>query len=258
MKTNKKIDLVITFFLIALGCIMTVIFNLKPLTGGIIAFLSPSIYLILREKKNLLKILWGVIIFGIIFGFIYDFVAVFNEAWVVPVYRLVIPWRLFGFLPIDDLFAFVLMALIVIVFYEHFLDDEKDPRISRNLVRALITPSIVVIILLVVYFVDSDLLRIPYAYFVTGILAIIFPISVALKKSRFLRKFSILAAFFFVVWLMAELAGLKVDGWIFPGQYIGTVEIFDLKFPLEEVFFWMLFYAATIVSYYEYYVDDAK
>jgi len=42
----------------------------------------------------------------------------------------------------------------------------------------------------------------------------------------------------------------------YPGNnYVGWVNLFGITFPIEELLFWMLFYAASLVSYYELAVD---
>ncbi|MDA2936626.1 hypothetical protein MYX06_05415 [Patescibacteria group bacterium AH-259-L05] len=159
-KINKKVDLAVIFLFIGIFAIVSLIFNLKPLVGGTLYFLISSIYLILRERKNFLKIFWAVIIFGVIFGIIFDFIETFNKAWVVT--RLVFPWKILGVLPIDDIFGFMLMTLFIIVFYEHFLDDEKNSRISNNLKWALIPSLSVLIFTLIIYLINpksKDLLR---------------------------------------------------------------------------------------------------
>ena len=254
---SKKVDLLIVFVLLGITAIVSLVFDFKPLIISLSYLLLPSIYLILREKKNFWKIFWAVIIFGIIFGLGFDFIVTLNEGWVVT--RLVFPFRLFGFYPlIDDILAFMLMTLFMVVFYEHFLDDEKNRRISRNLKWVLFLSLIVLVFIFIVYIINPNLLRVPYTYLVSGLFAIAFPLAVCLYRPRFLEKFLKLAAFFFVVWFVLELAALKGGGWIFPGEYIGMVEIFGLRFPFEELFFWMMWYAAAIVSYYEVFIDDEK
>jgi hypothetical protein len=144
------------------------------------------------------------------------------------------------------------------VFYEHFLDDEKNRRISRNLKWALLLSLIVLAFVFIAYIINPNLLKIHYTYLVGGLLAIVFPLVVCLYKPRFLGRFLKLAGFFFVVWFILEVVCLKTGGWIFPGEYVGTVEIFNLRFPFEELFFWMMWYAAVVVSYYEVFIDDEK
>jgi len=256
MKINKKFDLLVVLIFLGIVVVIALIFNLKPLIFGTFYLLFGSIYLILREKKNFLKIFLAVVVFGFLYGFVFDFVETYNKAWTIT--RLVFPWKALGILPLDDILGFILMTLFIVVFYEHFLDDEKNRRISKNLKWSLIPIAVGSIPILVAYFVDLNLLRIPYVYLVGGILAIIFPFAFSLYKPRFLEKFLKLAAFFFIVWFVLELVALETGGWVFAGEYIGTVEILGLVFPFEELFFWMFWYAAAVVSYYEFFIDDKK
>lgn len=253
---NKKLDLIIVFAIFILSALISIIFNLKPLTGGLLSLLIPSIYLMLREKKNFWKIFWGVFIFGVIIGFSFDFIVTLNQGWVVT--RIVLPWKFFEILPIDNVIGWALMTLFILVFYEHFLDDEKNKKISKNLKWALIPFSTLLFLLLVLYIINPSLLKLPYIYLLGGSMAIIFPIALTLSKARFLEKFLKLGVFFFVVWFTLELVCLKNQGWIFPGQYIGQINILGLIFPFEELFFWMMFYSTTVVSYYEVFIDDRK
>lgn len=255
--SRKKFDFAVICILIILGATATFIFHLKALVGAFLGLLPPSLYLILRERKNLLKIFLAVIVFGTIFGFLLEFMAEINLAWVVP--RAVFNWRLFGFFPVlDIILGYMLMTLLIVVFYEHFLDDERNKRISKNFLWALVPSSIVSTIILLIYLINPDLLRVPYFYLITGTLAVIFPLTMSLHKPKFLRKFLEVAAFFFGVWFLSELVGLKVSGWIFEGQYIGHVTVLGATFPFEELFFWMMCYAATVVSYYEFFIDDQQ
>lgn len=128
--SRKKFDFAVICILIILGAMATSIFHLKALVGAFLGLLPPSLYLILRERKNLLKIFLAVIVFGTIFGFLLEFMAEINLAWVVP--RAVFNWRLFGFFPVlDIILGYMLMTLLIVVFYEHFLDDERNKRISK-------------------------------------------------------------------------------------------------------------------------------
>src|SRR3990167_2988395 len=61
-------------------------------------------------------------------GFFFEFIQAYNGGWAIP--RPTIPYSIFGISAVDDILAFVIMAFFTIVFYEHFIDDEKDRRIS--------------------------------------------------------------------------------------------------------------------------------
>jgi len=253
---KKKIDLLILLLLLGGGFGFTLVFNLKPLTGSILFLLIPSLYLAWRERKNFLKIFWAVFIFGGLFGFIFDFIQTFNKAWVVE--RLVMPWKILGIMPVDDLLGFLLMTLFIVVFYEHFLDDEKNRKISKNLIWSLVPALFAIGVIVILFLINPNFLRISYAYLVGGITAIIFPIFLSFYKPRLIPKFLKIGGFFFFVWFVAEIVALKTGGWIFPGEYLINVEVFGVSFPFEELFFWTLFYAAWVVSFYEFFVDDMR
>jgi hypothetical protein len=61
-----------------------------------------------------------------------------------------------------------------------------------------------------------------------------------------------------MVYLSFELAALETNLWSFPGHYIGTVSVFGLTFPFEELFFWVLSSSTAAAAYYEYFIDDGK
>ncbi len=235
---------------------ISLIFNLKPLIGAGLALLSPSFYLILREKKNLKKIFWAVLIFGGLFGFVFDFIETFNKAWIME--ELVFPWKILGILPVDDILGFFMMTLLIVLFYEHFIDDEKDKRISKNTIFVLIPSILAAIAIVVLFSINPEILTISYAYLVGGIAAMIPLIIITILKPKLLRKFVYIAVPFFFLWFLWEMIALKTGGWIFTGQYIGLVTVFGLTFPVEELFFWTMMYSSSIVSYYEFFIDDLR
>ncbi|MEW6610580.1 MAG: hypothetical protein AB1352_03075 [Patescibacteria group bacterium] len=255
--TRHQTDFVVMIATVALGIFISYTLLVPPLVGGFLCLFIPSLYLIVRERKNLAKIGWAVILFGAVFGFIFDFIVTFNRGWIVS--RLVFNYRLFGFYPlIDDVVGFMLMTLFVVVFYEHFLDDEKRPVVSKDIMYGFIPSCIVLVLLLVVYKINPEWLQISNVYLVTGTAAIMFPLIVGWKNARLRYKMLAVAAFFFCVWFIIELVAVAQNDWIFPGEYIGIVSIGRLTFPFEELFFWMMCYAATVVAYYEYLIDDRR
>lgn len=256
MNLNKKIDFLILLFLLATTAGAWLFLNLKPMIGGLFFTFIPSFYLIARKKKNFKKIFWAVFAFGILVGLAFDFLETVSQAWVVP--RIFLPWRLFGIWPIDDLLGYIEMTLLMVVFYEHFLDDEKSKKISKNLFIVLIGLSLSIIIIWGLFIINPASLKISYAYLKGGLIAIILPVILGWWKPRLIPKFLAMTAFFFPVWLTAEIIALKTGGWVFPGQYLGLIEIFGVKFPFEELFFWTLSYAAVLTAYYEFFIDDLR
>lgn len=249
---DRKIDLIMATLIFVATSFLSYAFDLKPLAVFFSTLLLPSLYLCLREKKNLLKILVAVLVFGALFGFIFDFIVTFNQGWIVS--GLVFKYRLFDFYPIDDILGFMIMTFAIVVFYEHFLDSYRSQRISPLIYRALVPSLIVWAVVIILYYANPLLLKLPYAYLITGLFAIVIPIRVSIIKPRFIK----IGIYFFFVWFVIELICLMTGGWFFPGQYFGTVQVFSVTFPLEEFVFWFMLYAAAIVAYYEYYEDGLR
>ena len=78
------------------------------------------------------------------------------------------------------------------------------------------------------------------------------------KDPKLLPKALVMIPFFAIMYLVCELVSLHQGLWSFPGQYIGTVTLAGLSFPIEEFFFWIISSSAISVAYYEYLIDDEK
>ena len=105
---------------------------------------------------------------------------------------------------------------------------------------------------------NKSLLLINYAYFFL-IAPAIFPVIFFIRKHPpMLLKFIKTGAFFFMLFLVYELTAMKLGQWYFPGQYIGWVDIFGLKFLIEEFLLWMGLSPFAVLTIYEGCVDDEK
>ena len=63
--------------------------------------------------------------------------------------------------------------------------------------------------------------------------------------------------FFFVLSILYELTAIHAGHWIFPGDYIGFVEILGLRFPIEELL-WLMLCVPSTIAIYEFFADDRK
>ena len=89
-----------------------------------------------------------------------------------------------------------------------------------------------------------------------GIAAIIPTILFGITRPKFIKNMAETAIYFFFLYFIVEIFAVKLNYWIYPGDnYVGWISVFGTTFPFEELFFWMLFYAATLVAYYEIFVD---
>ena len=74
----------------------------------------------MKWKKNWKKIIISTLVFGGLFGFIFEFIAEFNHAY--SVISTITPFKIFGVLPIDNVLGHMMMTMLTVVFYEHFVD----------------------------------------------------------------------------------------------------------------------------------------
>lgn len=165
-----------------------------------------------------------------------------------------------GTWPVENIVGYLWMTLFILVFYEHFLDDENHPRLSKKHARLFFSSLVVLAAVFGLYYTNPEIVKFAYFYLVAGVAAVAFPVAFAFQNPKIIGKFTSLAFFFFFVWLILEIIGTKNQNWLFPptGNFVGFVSLFGLSFPFEEVFFWFLWYPAVIVSYYEYFIDDQQ
>jgi len=224
---------------------------------GFVFAVLPVIYLGLRQKKNWKKIIVATLIFGGLFGFIFEFVAEFNLAY--SVISVVSPFKLFGVLPIDNIIGHMLMTMFTIVFYEHFIDREINKRISKNFLLALLPALCTITYIILAFYFHPSILKLGHPYFFMGLAAIVPTILLGIFQPKYIKNMAQTAIFFFCSYFMIEIFAVKLNYWIYPGDnYIGWVTVFNTSFPFEELFFWMIFYAATLVAYYEIFIDINK
>lgn len=144
--------------------------------------------------------------------------------------------------------------------YEYFLDG-KNKRICEKKIKYLVALIVgVVFAFLVFYLIFPTFLLIPYAFFIVCSLSLLAPLIAILYYHPWLaKKYLIIFGYFFFVSVCWELSALYIDQWQYLGNhYVGWLQIFDFKLPLEEfIFFWVV-YAVAILSWYEFFDDDCK
>jgi hypothetical protein len=116
------------------------------------------------------------------------------------------------------------------------------------------------IIFLAIYNFIPQYLNIPYFYFWMGFILLLVPSCIHfITHPKFILKFLKIAAYFFYLTLLYEITALRLDWWVFPGkQFLGWVYISDVRFPIEELVFWLALFAMAILTYYEFFDDDEK
>ena len=187
---------------------------------------------------------------GLLLGADFDLVQSSNSSWTVD--RLVIPEKIFGVLPVDNLLAYFLMTLLATGFYEYFWGTSGPSNPPKRFYLMSLFVLTVTSITFLIYSFWPIALRVPYAYLVGGLFAAAITAFGIYRRPNLLDPSLRMSAFFSFVWFGAEIAALHTKAWTFTGQYIGSVTVFGVSFPFEELFFWMFWYAPFLVVTYKY------
>ncbi len=254
----KKVDLIVIIALYLLSILPQIIFTaLPPLALNIAWFLAPAFYLIARRKKNLLKISLATIFIGLLTVSM-DFFLLHNHAW--EPYRSSFSFPIFR-ASVEEILWFFLHVFYVLVWYEHFLDDETTTRISPRIGLLIAGSSAFISSVLLVIYLFPDASRIRYAYGIFGVLTMVPMMAYFLLMRRPLfKKFLPLAIFFFIFAFGMEIRAVQYGLWAFHDlkNYLGVFTLFGARFPVEEVIFWMALGPGVAVAYYELFADDGK
>ncbi len=95
----------------------------KAVISGAVYLLPATIYLGLRKSKNWKKIIVSTLVFGGLFGFVFEFIAEYTKSY--SVVSLVTPIKILGILPPANVIGHMMMTMLTVTFYEHFIDREK-------------------------------------------------------------------------------------------------------------------------------------
>lgn len=256
---RARTDILVLILLFVLGVLYAYVTKDLFIGKGVLVaaiYIIPSIiYLNLRAKLNWPKIIVSALIFGGLFGFFFEFIQEYTHAYVVT--SSIFPFKILGVLPPDNVIAHIMMTALTIAFYQRFIPHKESKSISKFIVIPTISALLAILILLILFFANPSLLQIPLPYFLMGLAAILFPILLGILKPEFIKNMALIAIFFFFLYFFAELVAVNLNWWIYPGNnYVGWVTIFNTTFPFEELFFWIMFYAATLISYYEVWVNN--
>jgi hypothetical protein len=254
---NKKIDFLITILLVFLtvgyGFLLNGYWIGRSLFVVFFLCISTGLYLGFREQKNWKKLVLGSLIFGCIFGFALSFFAESTGAWTTNSY--IFNFRFFGVNTLEEVLGQGLMAFYTFLFYEHFLDDEKERRLNKKYLWGFVI-GIIGSLFLVSYYLLHGPVSLPYAYIWPATIALIPTIVMVIRHPSLLTKLALLSLFSLFLWFLMECLAVSYNYWSYPGEYLGWVQFLSVRFPVEELIFWMLLYSPTIVAYYEATIDD--
>ena len=253
----KKIDASLLIIFPIIAVFLTLYFQTNFLISIFLFFGLPSLWFSYRTPGKILKTLIFSLIFTLPMVLAIDYIAGGDMSWYV---NSIFPFRILDVIPVEDFFFGFFMAYYTVIFYEHFLDKGKHNLVDKHM-KYLIWPFLIIIASVISsYLILGEPITIPYAYLWMGIILIIIPCLTFLSIfPKLLSKYVITGAYFFLLYLTLELTALELNHWTFPGSnFIGWVEIFNYRFPFEELFFWMGLSTISILSFFEFFDDDRK
>ncbi len=256
---GKKVDLMMMILFPVVATITTLVLRTNLLISIFLYFGVPSLYIVLKNPKIMKKSIVFAFVFSIPLSLFVDNLAAVNGAWEVP--ESLFPVKFFGIATVEVYFFGLMWVFLTILMYEYFFDRHKHGnRIPTRIKYLLYIFSLLIFFVTIAFFTKKSWLLIPYYYLFVGVIFVIAPLIVFLYyHPEFMSRFVDIGFFFFFVLLAFELTALEVGQWIFPGRdFIGFVDIKGYRFPIEELFIWMIAATPSLLCYYEYFADDTK
>lgn len=237
--------------------ILVVILKIPYVPATILFFAPPALYLSIKKPQIIAKSALFTLLIALTLSWGIDYMIFLDGSWYVPSnFRI-----LNGTVPVADILWFSLWAYFGIVFWEYFIDHDRNKhKVSPNIRYLLIILGVWTVIFTSLYLLKSPLLVWKYFYLKMGTLLFIpMLIFTAFKFPRVIRKMTILFIYFLVISVLVEHAALLNGHWTFPGpNFIGTVLLAQELVPYEEIVFWWILGMPGIICWYEIFADDRK
>lgn len=258
---KKRTSLVLLFLWPILASIISFLINANFFISTILFVGIPAIFLSFLNKKKVKKLTVFSLIFAIPISIILDYIMEATGGWYVP-HSIFGSLRLFNFITIDLIIWGILEAYFILIFYETFLDKHCTPKLYYpNLKYLFIILYIALGVFILIYMFNPAILHINFFYLKMGIiLAMLPPAAVLFKLPKFWNRFLNIAVYFFIFNFIYEVTAVKLGQWSFPAEHqlIGIVQFMGARFAFEELLFWMMLTAMSVVAFYEVFDDDRK
>lgn len=257
-RINKKFDFLLMLFLPIFAAIVSLEIRANFLTSAFLFFGLPSIWLSFRNRDLVKKVFLFSLILSIPFTTIIEYIAVIDGAWFIPGSFFSV-W-FFGVIQIETYIYGFMMVYAIVIFYEYFIDKGKNELFSERMRHFSFILFAVLMLFCAIFFKNSGLLNINYAYFWIGLFLIILPIILCFFNfPKFVLKYAKVAIYFLVLNTLHEMVGLELGQWTFPGSnFIGWVDLWKYKIPIEEFIFFLVLISFGVLTFYEYFDDDRK
>jgi len=219
-----------------------------------IFFIPPIFYLGYREKKNWEKVIAGVFSFGVLLTLFFFFLLELNNAWMI---RLsIFDYRVFNVLAIEEVIIMQLLVGLVFIYYQHFLLNDKNKKYYNNKLPKRyfkITKYLILLLLIIsiVYYNNPAIFIFKLSYFKLSILPLSLLILFVFINPKYLRKIILMIPYFFLLFFVIDILSVKFNILFFDGDYLMIINLFGIKFPIEEIVVYFTFYAPILIGCYE-------
>lgn len=254
-KNIKKIDILVLSLLPLFAACVSLLFTMNFLTSALLFSGLLAAYLSYRAPRAIARCLIFAAPFGIIGGLFFDHLAILDNSWHVP---SIFAFRIFHTVPIEDLVWAFLLVYSTVIFYTHFFNASTHKIIGTRMKYYACFVLVSFIIFLFLIQTNSRILTIENFYLKGGFVLIFFPVVIFLIFfPQRIFSFAKTGLYFFYAGMLQELTALKLGHWSFSREnYWGWITIFGLRFPYEELIFWLIFFSAFVLAYFEFFDDD--
>ena len=260
--STQWIDVVVLIALAVIATWASLYFELHLFATAFLFFGVPALYLGVqcRHKKQWKRILVMTFLFGTVGGALINHIAVVSGAWALSATeKLFFHYHIWGMFSIDDgVIWMTILALLVTLFYERFLDEGGKDKLPNRVWYAFVPMIIAVGVIAIGYTIDPQFWNLPFAYSIMAVCTLIPLVIIIVLKPRLILKFLKAALYFVPLFFLYEFVGLSLEQWFFPGQYVGMVHIGNMTLPMEEFVMWILLSSTILLACYELFVDDMR
>lgn len=258
MATKK--DKLIFFLWPIAASILSLVTNANFFLGTIFYLVIPSIYLSYKNPRFIGRsaILTTTTLPILV---VFEYVGIITGSWFFP--TSIFPFRVFGeVVTVDVLIWYFAWVYLIVMYYEFFLDKHFAIKLYYPRLKYVFVGFLGIFVLFLFLFPLKLVPKIPYFYLTFGLIVGAIPTAlVLLRFPNLFTKFAKAALYFFYLFITWELVALTLGHWSFPdasNTFIGWVELFGLRFPIEEPLVWMVLGTTGILSWFEFFDDDKK
>lgn len=249
-------DLAIIVLLSIFAFIASWVLPIGFLVSSLLFFGLPALYLSFKKRREIVRCLAFAATFSIPGGMVWDYFAEKDGSWYI---HTIFPFKIFGVVTIEAIAWAFLISYLIVIYYESFVDHRRHAKVGKHMryMFLLFFGSLLLFILFVI--LPKATLIVSYTYLIGGILLLGMPLlGFIFSYHRYFSGLLKTIPYFFSLALLEEIVALRKGYWTFPGShFIGWVTLSpDIRFPIEELVFWIVLCSAAILAYFEFFDDN--